>query len=168
MDQKRQLEMVSEEPSYLGEHELTHSMADAQAEGRTMLSAGGIIFGFLLNVALQSSGGSDRPEAFLIQIAALLCSAVSLMLFAMPTIYHHLEFPYKNQEKFILRSHYFLSLGILFFGVTVFLGITLAFYSRLGAQSWLLAIATFVFLALLYRMRSKEFLVRNPPSNPAE
>ncbi|MFA6048645.1 MAG: DUF6328 family protein [Candidatus Micrarchaeia archaeon] len=163
MDQKKQLERLSEEPSYLGSHELTHNLTDVMAEGRTMLSAVGLLFAFLLNTAIVYEQSATHPNEFLILLSALLLSAVSLMLFSMPVIYHHLEFPYRNQEKFILRSHNFISWGLVFFVITVFLGLALAFYRKLGWYSFLLALATFAFLGVIYRLRAKEFFVRNRP-----
>ncbi len=163
MDQRKKFREISEEPSFLGPHELTRSLTDVLAESRTLVSAVGFIFAFLLNAALFLQFDPARTNEFLLLLAALFCSLIALMLFSMPVIYHHLEFPYRNQEKFILRSHNFLSWGLAFFVLTMFLGLTLAFYRTLGWNAVFFAVATFLFLAVIYRLRSREILIRSEP-----
>ncbi len=163
MDERERLEKLSAEPSYVGLHELTGSLTDVLSESRTMLSAVGLIFAFLLNASLFLQPDQTRPEEFLLLLAALSSSMLALMLFSMPVIYHHLEFPYRNVEKFVLRSHNFISWGMGFFVVTIFLGLALAFYRKLGPNAFLFAGAIFALLALIYRVRSREILVHAPP-----
>ncbi|NYZ75609.1 hypothetical protein H0O03_05095 [Candidatus Micrarchaeota archaeon] len=132
---------------------LTADLSDVLSECRTMITTVGLIFAFLLNVALIIRFSDAIADALL--WIAIWTSLVSVILFSMPVIYHHIQFPYKSKEKFILRSHNFIVWGMFPFMVTLFLGLTLAFYQKLGVWAFGLSLLTFSILALIYHERSK-------------
>jgi hypothetical protein len=43
---------------------------------------------------------------------------VAISLFVMPVIYHHIQYPYRDLEKFMDRSHRFMMFGPILAGVT--------------------------------------------------
>ena len=43
---------------------------------------------------------------------------VAITLFVMPVIYHHIQYPYRDLEKFKVRSHRFMMFGLIPAGVT--------------------------------------------------
>jgi hypothetical protein len=63
---------------------------------------------------------------------ALFSITIAASLFAMPVIYHHLEYPYTNLEKFKARSHRFTIFGLIHSGITLYLGIEIALGSVLN------------------------------------
>ncbi|MEW5955188.1 MAG: DUF6328 family protein [Candidatus Micrarchaeota archaeon] len=137
----------------VSEERLTADLSDVLSECRTMITTVGLIFAFLLNVALLVQF-SDRVADTLLWIA-IWTSLVSLLIFSMPVIYHHLQFPYRSKEKFILRSHNFILWGMIPFMATLFSGLTLAFYQKLGAWAFAVSIVTFIILAVIYHERTR-------------
>jgi len=135
------------------DEKLTADLSDVLSECRTMITTVGLIFAFLLNVALLVKFGDPIADALL--WIAVWTSLVSVILFSMPVIYHHIQFPYKSKEKFILRSHNFIVWGMFPFIVTLFLGLTLAFYQKMGFGAFGLSLATFLILTIIYHERSK-------------
>jgi hypothetical protein len=73
----------------------------------------------------------------------------------MPVIYHHLEFPYIDFEKFKERSHRFILYGLVPAMITLFLGIELAMSSvlRNNTFAYLLGIIPFVMIGVFYKFR---------------
>ena len=49
----------------------------------------------------------------------------AVFLFVMPIIYHHTQYPYKDIEKFKMRDHYFIKVGVIPEAVTMYLGLLL-------------------------------------------
>jgi hypothetical protein len=49
---------------------------------------------------------------------------LTVSLFAMPVVYHHLQYPHRDQ-KFKLRSHKFVKFGIVPAAITLYLGLEL-------------------------------------------
>jgi hypothetical protein len=76
---------------------------------------------------------------------ALFSITIAASLFAMPVVYHHLQYPYKNLEKFKVRSHRFIILGLIHSGITLYLGIEIALGSVLNtSMSFVLAAIPFI------------------------
>ncbi|MGC2684050.1 MAG: hypothetical protein WA323_19495, partial [Candidatus Nitrosopolaris sp.] len=79
---------------------------------------------------------------------------IAASLFAMPVIYHHLQYPYNNLEKFKLRSHRFTILGLVHSGITLYLGIEIALASVLNTlMAFALATIPFIFVYVYFRER---------------
>ncbi len=72
----------------------------------------------------------------------------------MPVIYHHLQYLYKDLDKFKIRSHKFIVFGLIPASVTLFLGLELALSSILDRfPAFILAAIPFVLVYILFRMR---------------
>ena len=72
----------------------------------------------------------------------------------MPVIYHHIQYPYKDLDKFKIRSHRFIVFGLIPAGITLFLGLELALSSILDRfPAFILAAIPFVLVYILFRMR---------------
>src|SRR5690348_15806238 len=79
------------------------------------------LFGFLLNIAINPSKSFILIDKIIILIA-LFSITISAVLFIMPVIYHHLEYPYLDFDKFKERSHRFTLFGLIPAMITLFLG----------------------------------------------
>jgi len=127
-------------------------------ESALLSTFSGILFGFLLNMAI------NIPEHFefidkVTLIVALYSTTVAASLFVMPVIYHHLQYPYGSLDKFKSRSHRFIILGLIPAGLTLYLGLQLAIHSLLGLiESFILASLPFILVYFLFRARKGEFL----------
>ncbi|MFZ0629638.1 MAG: DUF6328 family protein [Nitrososphaeraceae archaeon] len=127
-------------------------------ESALLSTFSGILFGFLLNMAI------NVPNTFafddkLTLIVALYSITVAASLFVMPVVYHHLQYPYGSLDKFKTRSHTFIILGLIPAGITLYLGLELAIHSLLGSiESFILASLPFILVYFLFRARKGDFL----------
>ena len=127
-------------------------------ESALLSTFSGILFGFLLNMAI------NVPDHFafidkVTLIVALYSTTVAASLFVMPVVYHHLEYPYASLAKFKSRSHRFIILGLIPAGLTLYLGLQLAIHSLIGSiESFILASLPFILVYFLFRARKGEFL----------
>ncbi|HMK32439.1 MAG TPA: DUF6328 family protein [Nitrosopumilaceae archaeon] len=112
------------------------------------------LFGFLLNISINPSTSFILVDKIILLIA-LFSITVSAVLFIMPVIYHHLEYPYLDFEKFKKRSHRFTLFGLIPAMLTLFLGLQLATRSLVGniTVSFLLGMIPFVLIYVFYRLR---------------
>ncbi len=74
-------------------------------------------------------------------------------MFVIPVIYHHIEFPYRDVTKFIRRSHRFILFGFLPTGMSLYLGMVLAFSQIINDYAFFVAILPFGLVFVLYQMR---------------
>jgi hypothetical protein len=115
----------------------------------------GILFGFLLNMAINVPDNFAFIDSITL-IVALYSITVAASLFVMPVVYHHLQYPYGDLDKFKSRSHRFILLGLIPAGITLYLGLELAIHSLLGSiESFILASLPFVLVYFLFRARKK-------------
>lgn len=123
-------------------------------ESALLTSFAGFLFGFLLNISITSATIFDLMGKTIL-LVALSSISVSISLFIMPVIYHHLEYPYIDFEKFKKRSHRFTLFGLIPAMITLFLGIELAMISLLGdnPSAYLLGLIPFVLVYVFYRLR---------------
>jgi hypothetical protein len=127
-------------------------------ESALLSTFSGILFGFLLNMAV------NLPDHFafidkITLIVALYSITVAASLFVMPVVYHHLQYPYGSFSKFKSRSHRFILSGLIPAGITLYLGLVLAIHSLLGSiESFILASLPFILVYILFRARKGEFL----------
>lgn len=122
-------------------------------ESALLTTFAGILFGFLLEISINT------PEDFtlgdkIILLLSLFSITIAASLFVMPVIYHHLQYPYKDLDKFKIRSHRFIIFGLIPASVTLFLGLELALSSLLDRfPAFILAAVPFVLVYILFRMR---------------
>jgi hypothetical protein len=75
----------------------------------------------------------------------------------MPVVYHHVQYPYGDLNKFKIRSHRFILSGLVPAGITLYLGLELAIHSRLGTiESFILASFPFILVYFLFKTRKQE------------
>lgn len=122
-------------------------------ESAVLTTFSGILFGFLLDIAI------NIPETFSLAhrvtlLVALFSITIAVSLFIMPVVYHHLQYPYRDVEKFKRRSHRFIIFGLIPAGITLFLGLGIALTAVMAAGlAFGLAAVPFVLVYILFRMR---------------
>ena len=127
-------------------------------ESALLSTFSGILFGFLLNMAINVPDHFEIIDKVTL-IVALYSTTVAASLFVMPVVYHHLQYPYGSLDKFKSRSHRFIILGLIPAGLTLYLGLQLAIHSLLGSiESFILASLPFILVYFLFRARKGEFL----------
>lgn len=132
-------------------------------ESSLLTTVAGILFGFLLNISVNPHPDFDEITRVLLLIA-LFSITIATLLFSMPVIYHHLQYPYRRFEKFQSRSHRFIVFGIIPFFVTLYISLSLAililmqysyiqFLYKIQGVGFLLAFIPFIILIVLYVKR---------------
>ena len=95
-----------------------------------------LLFGFLLTSA--GSFVDSTLEESLYSVAIVLVATATL-IFVLPVVYHHIQYPYQNFEKFTERTHGWTVLGMPLLGGSLYLSLSLAIWSLLGAWALLVA-----------------------------
>lgn len=101
----------------------------------------------------------NAPESFdisdrIVLLIALFSITVAISFFVMPVVYHHMQYPYKDLEKFKQRSHRFIIFGLLPAIFTLFLGLELALSSIIDRfPAFVLAALPFMLVYIFFRMR---------------
>jgi hypothetical protein len=129
-------------------------------ESGVLTSVSGIIFGFLLNISINSPKGFTIEDTIILMIS-LYSISFAVSFFVMPIIYHHIQYPYRNIEKFKIRSHKFIKLGLIPGAITMYLGLLLglkfSLHTGIGSSyehfSYILAIGPFVLVYLFFKNR---------------
>lgn len=130
-------------------------------ESAVLTTVSGFLFAFLLNISI------NRPSDFSFEDGIILMIALFTITFAtsflsMPVFYHHLQYPYRNIEKFKLRSHRFIIFGTAPLFITLYLGLLLglkfglhlAFDSPLIEYwAYILSLVPFATMYIFYRLR---------------
>ncbi len=148
--------MSSDDNSHEVDDKLVQRYDTILKESALLSTFSGILFGFLLNMAVTV------PENFVLidkitLLVALYSITVAASLFVMPVVYHHLQYPYGSFSKFKTRSHRFIILGLIPTGLTLYLGLELAIHSLLGPiESFILALPPFILVYFLFRARKRD------------
>ena len=131
-------------------------------ESSLLTTVCGFLFGFLLNISINTPQGFAAEDSIIL-LVALYSISFAVSFFAMPVIYHHLQYPYRDLEKFKLRAHRFMRFGIApAAAFTLYLGMVLGmkFSLHLGFTSihidniaFVLAALPFVFIYVFFRER---------------
>ena len=132
--------------------DLVRDYGEVLRESALLTTISGILFGFLLNIAVSP------PEAFGdVNMAALLAAifsiTVAISFFVMPVVYHHMQYPYKDIEKFKQRSHRFMIFVLVPGGITLYLGLAIALSAILDEFAFIPAAFPFAIVYVLFRMR---------------
>ena len=88
------------------------------------------MFGFLLDISINAAKEFAFIDRIII-LVALFSVTISISLFVMPVVYHRVQYPYRDLEKFKIRSHRFMVLGLIPAGFTLYLGLQLALPSSI-------------------------------------
>ena len=125
-------------------------------ESALLTTFSGILFGFLLNISVNTPSTFTNIDVIIL-IIALYSITVAASLFVMPVVYHHVQYPYGDLNKFKIRSHRFILFGLVPAGITLYLGLQLAIHSRLGTiESFILASFPFILVYFLFKTRKQE------------
>lgn len=125
-------------------------------ESALLTTFSGILFGFLLNISVNTPSTFTTIDVIIL-IIALYSITVAASLFVMPVVYHHVQYPYGDLNKFKIRSHRFILSGLVPAGITLYLGLELAIHSRLGTiESFILASFPFILVYFLFKTRKQE------------
>jgi len=109
-----------------------------------------IFFGFLLNIAV------NPPSYFtffdnMILLAALYAVAVATAMLILPVIFHASHYRKLDVEKFLLRNKQYVLIGIICVMLAMYLGLGLAFNSKLPVQiAYSLPSLPFIFVLFEY------------------
>lgn len=133
---------------------LTPDYGSLIRESAVLTTFSAFLFGFLLNISINSPKGFILIDKIILLIA-LFSITISAVLFIMPIIYHHLEYPYIDFEKFKERSHRFTLFGLIPTMITLFLGLQLATRSLVEniSISFVLGTIPFILIYVFYRLR---------------
>lgn len=104
-------------------------------ESGLMTTVAGILFGFILNISVNPPTIFDIVNEIIL-IVSLVSIVIATLLFSMPVIYHHMQYPYSRFNKFQSRSHRFIIFGIVPFFLTLYLSLTLAISVLLDNSSF--------------------------------
>lgn len=121
-------------------------------ESSLLTTFAGILFG-LLEISINAPESFDISDRIVLLIA-LFSITVAISFFVMPVVYHHMQYPYKDLEKFKQRSHRFIIFGLLPAIFTLFLGLELALSSIIDRfPAFVLAALPFMLVYIFFRMR---------------
>lgn len=123
-------------------------------ESAILTSFGGILFGFLLNISVRGTNQLIFQEKIIL-ILALFSITIAVSLFVMPVIYHHLQFPYSDLDKFKRRAHRFIVFGLVPTFFTLYLGMVLALFPLVDKSSYFIGMLPFGLVYAFYRMRKR-------------
>jgi hypothetical protein len=122
-------------------------------ESALLTTFSGILFGFLLNISVNTPAHFVEIDIIVLFIA-LYSITIAASLFIMPVIYHHVQYPYGSLSKFKTRSHRFILFGLIPAGLTLYLGIVLAFHSKVEIiEAFVFASFPFILVYFLFRAR---------------
>lgn len=137
-----------------GKDKLSPDYGSVLRENAILTTFSAFLFGFLLNIAINPSKGFILIDKIILLIS-LFSITISAVLFIMPVIYHHLEYPYIDFNKFKERSHRFTLFGLIPAMITLFLGLQLATRSLVEniTVSFVLGTIPFILIYVFYRLR---------------
>ena len=129
-------------------------------ESGVLTSICGIIFGFLLNISINSPKGFTIEESIILMMS-LYSISFAVSFFVMPIIYHHIQYPYRDLQKFKIRSHQFIKFGMIPGAITMYLGLLLglkfSLHTGIGPAyeyfSYILAIGPLVLVYIFFKKR---------------
>jgi hypothetical protein len=129
-------------------------------ESGVLTSVAGIISGFLLNISINPPTGFTIEDTIILMIS-LYSISFAVSFFIMPIIYHHIQYPYRDIEKFKIRSHRFIKFGMIPGALTMYFGLVLglkfSLHNGIGPDyehfSYILAIIPFVLVSIFFKMR---------------
>ena len=140
--------------------DIIHDYDSVLKESGVLTSVSGIVFGFLLSISINPPNGF-RIEDSIILMISLYSISFAVSFFVMPIVYHHIQYPYKDINKFKIRSHRFIKFGLIPGAITLYLclalGLKFGLHASVGIYyehiSYLLAIVPFIFVYIFFKMR---------------
>jgi hypothetical protein len=130
-------------------------------ESAVLTTVSGFLFAFLLNISINRPSDFTFEDGIILMIA-LFTITFATSLLSMPVFYHHLQYPYRNIEKFKLRSHRFMVFGTAPLFITLYLGLLLGLkfglhlaFDSPAIEYWayILSLVPFATVYIFYRLR---------------
>ncbi len=121
-------------------------------ESSILTTFSGFLFGFLLNIAVNSQIAFPFASRIILLIA-ITSITIAITLFILPVFYHHLQYPYRDLEKFKKRAHRFIIFGMIPTMITLYFSLELAVSSVAKEFGFLIAAIPFIFIYVLFRKR---------------
>jgi hypothetical protein len=116
-------------------------------ESAALTTFSGILFGFFLNISINPPITFSYLNKILLLIT-LYTITTAAALFVMPIIYHHIQYPYGDFEKFRKRSHRFILYGLIPVGITLIIALLIN-----QSLSIILSLIPFILITVLYLKR---------------
>lgn len=121
-------------------------------ESALVIAFTGILFGFLLNMSVSFAESFTFVNQITLMVA-IFSITIAISLFILPVVYHHINFPYKDLEKFKRRAHRFMLFGFIPTGITLYLSLEIALSSFIGISAFALSALPFVLVYVLFLKR---------------
>ena len=118
-------------------------------ESAALVTFSGILFGFILNISINPPDTFSYMDKILLLIT-LYAITIAACLFVMPIIYHHLQYPYHDFEKFRKRSHRFILYGLIPVGITLIIALGIS-SSLLINKSIFIPLSLIPFILIIVR-----------------
>ena len=122
-------------------------------ESAALVTFSGILFGFILNISINPPDTFSYIDKILLLIT-LYAITIAACLFVMPIIYHHIQYPYHDFEKFRKRSHRFILYGLIPVGITLIIALGISSSLLINKSIFIpLSIIPFILIIVLYLKR---------------
>ena len=122
-------------------------------ESAALVTFSGILFGFILNISINPPDTFTYIDKILLLIT-LYAITIAACLFVMPIIYHHIQYPYGDFEKFRKRSHRFILYGLIPVGITLIIALEIASSLLINQSlSIILSLIPFILIIIFYLKR---------------
>ena len=122
-------------------------------ESAALVTFSGILFGFMLNISINPPDNFSYIDKILLLIT-LYAITIAACLFVMPIIYHHIQYPYHDFEKFRKRSHRFILYGLIPVGITLIIALGISSSLLINKSIFIpLFIIPFILIIVLYLKR---------------
>jgi hypothetical protein len=112
-----------------------------------------LLFGFLLSNVGSFADSTLEEWIFAVDVVVV---ASATLVFVLPVVYHHLQYPYQNFAKFQARSHRWVLLGGPLLGIGLYLSLCLALWSLFDAWALIIAALPIVATAVGFVLRKGE------------
>jgi uncharacterized protein DUF6328 len=122
-------------------------------ESAALTTFSGILFGVILNISINPPITFSYMDKILLLIT-LFTITIATSLFVMPIIYHHIQYPYGDFEKFRKRSHRFILYGLIPVGITLIIALEIASSLLISKSlSIILSLIPIILIIVLYLKR---------------
>ncbi len=115
-----------------------------------LISGSSILFGFLLNIIIQSPSQFTLFDKTILLIS-LYTVTISTAFFILPVIYHQRHYHIFHIEKFLSKSKNYLLTGVIWLIITFYLGLALALDSSVPTYA-AFGLAIVPFAVIIYHI----------------
>ena len=133
------------------EDDVVENYADLINELRLLTTVSAFLFGFLLAFGSGNSSLTDTERWMF--FAAIIATATSTALFVLPSVYHRLQFPYHDWDKFQRRAHAFMMVGLPFLAAGFYFSLGLAVWERVEEGAFVIAAIPLIAVGIVLAFR---------------